>query len=284
MIVTRLIGGLGNQMFQYAAGRALALRHGVDLKLDRRAFDHYGLRGYGLEAFALTPVDAEAQDIPPARGPSRLRRMLGGQPHTYRLSERSLRFDPAVLNAPRGAYLDGYWQSERYFTDHAAAIRADFVITAPPAPPNADMLARIAGARTVSIHVRRGDYVSNPEALAVHGTCPPNYYAAAVELLQSRVGADLLGVVFSDDHAWARANLKLPIPTLHADQNDAATAHEDLRLMSACRHHIVANSTFSWWGAWLDPRPESLVIAPRRWFAAPHMDATDLVPERWLRI
>lgn len=283
MIVTRLIGGLGNQMFQYAAGRALALRRGSELRIDRGAFATYDVRPYALGPLALKAPDAQPADIPPARPPSFFKRLLRPRPHTHLVKETSLRFDPAVFNAADGAYLDGYWQSERYFVDAVEAIRADFTVAHAPDAANAAILAKAAGEASVSVHVRRGDYVSNPDAHAVHGTCTPDYYRQAAELLAARVGTGLTAFIFSDDHDWARAHIRLPFPTVHVDFNDGDHPHEDLRLMSACRHHIIANSTLSWWGAWLDAR-DGLVIAPNRWFAAAHMDATDIVPERWLRV
>ncbi len=282
MIVTHLVGGLGNQMFQYAAGRALALRRGADLRLDRSAFGTTERRAYGLDAFALKAVEAGPGDLPSARRSLRDRLLAKHRPRRHQ--EAGLGFCADVLDLPDGSYLEGYWQSERYFRDQDAAIRADFTLRAPPRHESLPLLARAEAQNSVSLHVRRGDYASDPTVQAVHGTCPPAYYAEAVALLKPRVGGDLVGFIFSDDHDWVRANLSLPIETVHVEHNGAEHAHEDLRLMSACRHHVIANSTFSWWGAWLDARDGGSVVAPARWFAADHLDGSDIVPERWIRI
>lgn len=172
MIVTRLIGGLGNQMFQYAAGRALALRRGTELRIDRGAFATYDVRPYALGPMALKAPDAQPSDIPPSRPPSFLKRLLRPRPHTYLVKEASLRFDPAVFAAVDGAYLDGYWQSERYFADARDAIRADFTVATPPDAANASILAQAAGEGSVSVHVRRGDYVAIPTPMRCTAPAP----------------------------------------------------------------------------------------------------------------
>lgn len=285
MIVTRLIGGLGNQMFQYAAGRALAARRGVPLRIDRRGFADYKTHAFGLQHFAANLVDAEAGELPMGGGESRLnrwlRRVSGREPKVF--AERAFTFDPEVLGLGAGTYLDGYWQSERYFSDLESVIREDFRIVTPPSDENRAWLDHIGRVGSVSMHVRRGDYVSNPSANAVHGTCDLDYYRRAVATVAARVGGDIELFVFSDDPDWVRDNMELSYPAHLVRHNNADTNYEDLRLMSACRHHIIANSTFSWWGGWLDSRSDSIVVAPKYWFRSSTPDARDLIPDRWLR-
>ncbi|MFL9879114.1 alpha-1,2-fucosyltransferase [Herbaspirillum rhizosphaerae] len=286
MIVTRLIGGLGNQMFQYAAGRALAQRLGVDLYIDRRAFENYETHAFGLQHFAAKLLDAAPRDLPGMQRESRLNRWLrrfsGGAMRV--VTESAFTFDPAVLALPDGIYIDGYWQSEQYFADVIQTIRDDFRIATPPSPENQAWLKKIDSVLSVSLHVRRGDYVSNASASAVHGTCDLDYYRRSVSKLVEQAGKEIELFVFSDDPGWVAENLQLPHPTHFVRHNNADTNYEDLRLMSACRHHIIANSTFSWWGAWLDSRSDSIVVAPRQWFRGDKPDARDLVPERWIRL
>ncbi|MGO4408024.1 alpha-1,2-fucosyltransferase [Bosea sp. RAF48] len=284
MITTRIIGGLGNQMFQYAAGRALALRNRDSLAIDRQAFADYNVHAYALDFFVLEVPDAPAGLAVPLGADSRWTRLLPWRRPVRHVVEKGLRFDPAVASQSGNVYLDGYWQSERYFADFADALRRDFQFRHAPSPANAEFVKRAAADNTVSIHIRRGDYVSNPNALAVHGTCSPAYYEKAIATLMEECGSDMVGFVFSDDHAWTRENIRLPIEMVHVEGNAADKAYEDMRIMAACRHHVIANSTFSWWGAWLDPRPDARVIAPARWFADPGMDATDLIPARWNRL
>lgn len=286
MIISRLIGGLGNQMFQYAAGRALALRRGVPFRVDRRAFADYKTHAFGLDCFRAEIADAPAEQLPGAVKESRLNRLLRPfMPAPVKVfTERAFTFDPEVASLPDGTYLDGYWQSEKYFADCVDAIRGDFTVRHAPSRENQQWLKRVGDGNSVSLHVRRGDYVTNASAAAVHGTCDLDYYRRAVAHLQQATGTPPVLFVFSDDPDWVAANLELPCEMHLVRDNDAATNYEDLRLMSACRHHVTANSSFSWWGAWLDPRPDSITIAPQRWFAAGTPDARDLVPERWIRL
>lgn len=286
MIVSRLIGGLGNQMFQYAAGRALALRRGVPFRIDRRAFADYQTHAFGLDCFRAELSDAPADQLPGAVKESRINRLLRPLLRTPMrvYAEKAFTFDPEVLSLPDGTYLDGYWQTEQYFADQADAVRADFTVRHAPSAENARWLERIAASNSISLHVRRGDYVTNPSAAAVHGTCDLDYYRRAVEHVRQASGADPVVFVFSDDPDWVAANLQLPYAMHLVRDNDASTNYEDLRLMTACRHHVIANSSFSWWGAWLDPRPDAITVAPQRWFAAGTPDARDLVPQRWVKL
>ena len=285
MIVSRLIGGLGNQMFQYAAGRALALRNGVPLFIDTRAFSDYKTHAFGMRCFSAELNEAPTRLLPnpPAEGRLQrlLRRFMPTPLNVY--AEKMFTFDADVLSLPDGVYLDGYWQTEKYFADFADAIRSDFAVRHVPSAANQAWLDRIAQTHSVSLHVRRGDYVSNAAAAAVHGTCDIGYYERAVAYVHQATGMDPVLFVFSDDPDWVVANLRLPYQMHLIRDNDALTNYEDLRLMTACRHHIVANSSFSWWGAWLDGRPDSITIAPARWFVGDTPDARDLVPKRWVR-
>jgi hypothetical protein len=142
------------------------------------------------------------------------------------------------------------------------------------------MAVRIAGCNAVSLHVRRGDYVSNPDSSRVHGLCGADYHQAAVRRIAEVVPQPHL-FVFSDDPQWAAGNLHLDHPATIVTGNDTRRDYEDLHLMSLCKHHIVANSSFSWWGAWLDTNPDKIVIAPERWFAHEQHDTRDLLPPTW---
>lgn len=286
MIVSRLIGGLGNQMFQYAAGRALALRRGVAFAIDSRAFSDYDTHAFGMRCFQAELNEAPARLLPnpPAEGRfQRLLRRFVPSPLTVYI-EKTFTFDEAVLHLPDEQYLDGYWQSEKYFVDVADVIRKDFTVRHTPSAANQAWLDQIARTHSVSLHIRRGDYVTNPSAAAVHGTCDLGYYERAVACVRETTGIDPELFVFSDDPDWVAANLRLPYQMHLVRDNDASTNFEDLRLMTACRHHIVANSSFSWWGAWLDARSDSITVAPARWFAGDTPDARDLVPQRWTRV
>jgi hypothetical protein len=286
MIIVRLSGGLGNQIFQYAAGRALAISHSTDLALDVRALQTDKLRRFALRPFSLKTVSLGKVRLPPSRrNPFAfvLWRITTGRCLTYH-RERNFLFDPGVLSLGSDVYLHGYWQSEKYFRAAADAIRADLVVTATPSELNAARLHAMTSSLSVSVHVRRGDYAADPETNAIYGTCTVDYYQAAARLLAEKLGAGPVFWIFSDDSDWAAANVKLPFASRYVTNGPGEQPAEDLRLMSACRHHIMANSTFSWWGAWLNPSPDKLIVAPRRWFKDSGRSDHDLVSENWIRL
>lgn len=290
LIVVRLAGGLGNQMFQYAAGRALALRRGASLQLDTSSYERDALRHYELGSFDLAASIAPAETV--ARLASKkkgaagwLLSLAGSAPSNtipvYR--EPHFEFDPAVRDLTAPHALTGYWQSERYFSDAARTIRHEFTATEPMEPENRVVAGDIEAVTAVSLHVRRGDYVTSTSANAVHGTCSLDYYRMAIDHIKSRVATPHF-FVFSDDPDWTRANLDCNAATTFVASNPATRGFRDMQLMSLCRHHIIANSSFSWWGAWLNPRPDKTVVAPARWFATSKNDTADLLPPSWIRV
>lgn len=292
MIVSHIIGGLGNQMFQYAAGRSRSLELGVPLLLHVSDFADYGLhQGFQLDqVFDCDFQFAKESDV---------RRFLGWR--GYPLSRRVLRrkaakvlrgekfvvepgFDywAGIASAAKDCYLAGYWQSEKYFLNVEGVIRRDFSFKTPLAGLNAEWATRIASSTAVSLHVRRGDYVANPKALAVHGLCSPDYYHSAVDRIAQELPSSEF-FIFSDDIPWVRKHLRITWPCHYIDNNKGAASHNDMHLMSLCRHHIIANSSFSWWGAWLNPRTDKKVIAPKRWFADGR-PVHDLIPAGWVTL
>jgi hypothetical protein len=279
MIISRLHGRLGNQMFQYAAARALAARLGVGVALDTREVLARG-EGVLTDIFDLPLVPAEP--LPPSRARAPLRYALWrkfGQSPVFR-RERGLGYNPAFEAWGDGSYLHGYWQSERYFADIGDLLRADFTFPETKDARNVEMAARIAETTAISLHVRRGDYV----ALAAHVLCDQAYYDAALERLLPGIDGPVTVFVFSDDPGWAAANLPLPCDKVVVDINGPEAGFEDMRLMSLCDHHIIANSSFSWWGAWLNPSPGKRVAGPGRWFGNPALSNPDLLPAGWQRI
>ena len=209
MIIMRIKGGLGNPMFQYAVGRILSLKTGLPLVLDRRHYRPPHEHGYGLDVFALSNTPLENAVLPPHRSDrpiaSTLSRILGRGPRLMR--EAALGFDPAITAIDGPAWLEGYFQTERYFAENADIIRSEFTPTAAPDATNAAWLARIqADPLAVSLHVRRGDYVANPKFAASHGTCSAAYYEHMTDVL----GAPPVIYAFSDDPGWVRDNLHLP--------------------------------------------------------------------------
>lgn len=297
MIIVKLIGGLGNQMFQYAAARRLAIRHNTELKLDLSFLENrqevtthrvYELKHLNINATIATPHEvAEFTGEYKNRYQAtlmRLRRIAGlaiFHPNVY--VEPHFHFDPAVLDAPDNSYLDGYWQSENYFKDIGNIIQNEFTVITGQGERNRQLAEEIKATESVSIHVRRGDFVSDKATKEFHGVCSLNYYKSAIDRIRSQVRSPHF-FVFSDDPEWVKENLELSNPATFMDHNGPDKGYEDLRLMGLCTHHIIANSSFSWWGAWLGTHPSKIVIAPMRWFNDVSINTTDLLPETWMRM
>jgi hypothetical protein len=250
MIVVQLSGGLGNQMFQYATGRALAARHGAQLVLDSSWIEGEGGDVYELGCFLLdaplAPVEQVARlqrSVLPSRRP--LLQEAGADP----------------LRTPDNTYLRGNWEKLDYFESAAAQVRRDFTFRPAIVEEQAELVREIqeSPVPTVSLHVRR------------LGTLEPEYYSRALDALGSGVGSVRL-FVFTDDPEWCTTNLRLNEQDVIVD---AARAPE-LHLMTLCDHLVLADSGFSWWGAWLNPSPAKIVVAPRLWL--------EDLPADWVQI
>lgn len=290
MIITQLLGGLGNQMFQYALGRALSARHATNLKLDTASFETYRLRTYALRHFnivaeEISPTELRELGLVQKAG-TRVGRFVARMlrpPTIAVIDERSFEFDPAVLEAPARCYLRGYWQSPKYFAAIEPTIRQELTCREAPDGENGRAAERISNSCSVSVHVRRGDYVESATTNRFHGVCSPAYYRAAEDHLRLQL-PDARLFVFSDDPDWAEQNLRFVSPATFFRHNGPGRDYEDLRLMSLCKHHIIANSTFSWWGAWLCRNPGKIVIAPQNWFREAGQSTRDLIPDTWIRL
>ena len=293
MIVVRLIGGLGNQFFQYAVGRHLAEIRSAILKMDISGFETYRLHRYSLWPFNIQENFASLEEVTALTVRKQviagrvIRQILRRppKPAPTHIQEKHFHFDPEILSLADGVYLEGYWQSERYFKDIdiGEIIRKEFTVKLPLAGKNLELAKQIQSTESVSLHIRRKDYISNKKTARVHGTRGLNYYHKSINKVAQMINNPHF-FVFSDDPRWAIANLKIDYPITYVTHNDASTNYEDLRLMSQCKHHIIANSSFSWWGAWLCTTPGKVVIAPKKWFNEPGRDTSDLIPKGWDRI
>lgn len=270
-IVVQLFNGVGNQLFQYAAGRWLAATLGASLRLVNHRPAGQSDRPLLLQQFAIrTPIEPMTA----------LDRLLVSTRPQYQLPSRAVRslarlqllvqdpnkiavpFDFEVDTGARAIYMAGYFQEYELVREVAGLLRRELVLRDPLHSRAQEYAQRIRSARCpVSIHLRRGDYLT---AFGPNGVLPMSYYEGAIDYLQAQF-RDASFFVFSDDVAfarsWARAYPRMTV----VDCDDGARAHECLHLMSMCRHHIIANSTFSWWGAWLNGRPDRQVVAPDRW-------------------
>jgi len=284
MIITRLEGGLGNQLFQYAIGRHLSIKNNTGLVLDTSNYlidknnRHYELHGYNIKArtaniITYIFVRLGKYIIPKITQNTRL-------PIKY-IKERNNYFNKEILSEERNIILDGYWQSEDYFKDIRDIILDDLTLLSDPDKENKKMLKRINKSNTICLHVRRGDFVSNPLFQKYYGNLTPEYYNKAINSICDRI-SDPEIFIFSDEPEWCKQNIIIDCPHTFVDINGPDKAPEDLRLMSACNHFIIANSSFSWWAAWLSENKKKIIIAPKRWYRT--KDEGDIVPKQWLRM
>jgi hypothetical protein len=288
MIIVRLCGGLGNQLFQYAAGRSLSTVHQTELVLDLSWYQNTPAsntpRQYELARYSIQARVANASEVRLCRLYSSriLRRLQLLHWPWSRHQETNFEFDSRFPDLKDNTYLDGYWQSFKYFESVADTIRSELMPLPAPSALDQAIGDKVRATESVSVHVRRGDYVTQKAAAIVHGVCPLDYYDAAMQIIERRISSPHF-YVFSDDSEWARTNLTFPGPAVFVDHNNGSTAFQDMRLMSQCRHHVIANSSFSWWGAWLNPRKDKLVIAPKRWFIDDR-STSSLTPIDWIRL
>lgn len=292
MIVSHILGGIGNQMFQYAAGRSLALHLNAHYALDLKDFDGYSLHnGYELKRVFDVPAEAasteQLKSLLGLRGLPLIKRMLRRQQfNIFRgrqlVVEPHFNFWPKFFSLNSSLYLQGYWQSERYFKSIENLIRKDFSFKKPLVGENLLVANRIQKTNAVSLHIRRGDYVTDTKTCTIMSVCDGGYYERAVLYIGNQISNPVF-YVFSDDMDWVRQSVRIDYPSVYIDHNKGLDSYIDMQLMSLCKHHVIANSSFSWWGAWLNPRAEKIVVAPKVWFRNGNNDS-DLIPGEWVRL
>ncbi|MFD0930369.1 alpha-1,2-fucosyltransferase [Methylophilus glucosoxydans] len=288
MVVVRLIGGLGNQLFQYAAGRALAENNLSELKLDLSGYQNYNLHnGYELNHFKIKADIATQEEIKVLTKPrTRLVKYIIKKlrlPNGKHYLESSFALNRIFFKLKSPVYIDGYWQSHKYFDSIRGTLIRELTPVNELSEMSSQIKSQIEKLNAVSIHIRRGDYISNPNTNKVHGFLGLEYYKKAIAHITSLVSEPFY-FVFSDDIGWAKENLNYLNNVIFVDHNSGKNSYEDMILMAACKHHVIANSSFSWWGAWLGSNPEKVVIAPLNWFADNSRDISDLCPPSWYLI
>jgi Glycosyl transferase family 11 len=286
LVIARIEGGLGNQMFQYAMARRTALAIGGKLKLHLDWFKTQSKREYELPRFNIDADIASSEDVSAVLGSGLVSRFLSGverfKPYNRRrlITERSFRFDKRFLQIPGPAYLQGYWQSPKYFDGIEGLLRQEFTPKNPISANAAKLHYEIGGAMSVAVHCRRGDYVKEEHIAKRHGVCSIAYYREAMQIVLRKFPAAHF-FCFSDDPGWVKANIKAPGPITYVDFPRDCGSTDELYLMSRCTHHIISNSTYGWWGAWLADG-DRLTIAPKRWFRDPTIETRDLFPPEWV--
>lgn len=291
MIISRLTGGIGNQMFQYAVARRLAYIHHTVLKLDISSYESYKLRKFELDRFNISAQIATKKEIEKfIKIPKNIfeKIIFNLIPSLQKKSqnyyeEKFYHFDQRVLALPDNVFLSGYWQSEKYFIDIGDIIIKEFTIRTKPDSFNIALLNQIKASESVSIHIRRGDFAENSSTKLLHGLFRVDYILKAVSVITEKLNNPHF-YVFSDDIDWAKTNLKMKYPITFIDNNIDKKDYEDLRLMSSCKHNIIVNSTFGWWGAWLNNNKSKIIITPKNWYKRGPVDTYDLIPKSWIKI
>ena len=290
MIIVRIMGGLGNQMFQYAFGRAVAAETGRELVLDLTSMptgSGPNLRRWELSNLSIPPlrkIGAKSLERHPesTRGFSRrsvslvfkaLRRFRIDEPPGDRVLDSAHLFRPV-------AHCVGYWQSHLYFDWMGEVIRSELKPRKELSTAVSSLLRAIVDRETIAVHVRRGDYVTESHVARVHRALPVRYYEGALLSIAEQLHRPI-AVVFSDDPDWAVKNLRFGIETIHAERHRGFSAIETLVGISRCAHHVIANSSLSWWGAYLAAHSDQLVIYPNRWFRDRTVDARIRFPAYW---
>ena len=285
MITVTLKDGLGNQLFQYAAGKQLAIQHKTELRLRLSKFARRRHRYGKRQAEEMISMGVEPRELRHEATKNFIRKRLSlapkPAPNTY--IEPSISYDPKVEELPDGTHLTGLFQSERYFQRSANEIRASLNFDRQfVAHEDRAIAERLAKEPSIGLHVRCGDYLLYP----IFQVCTKDYYYQAVKEMRAQCG-NLPVYLFSNDLAWCRQELKIDNVTFIESPSSLTCASYDLKMMSLCHHQIISNSTYSWWAAWLNKNPEKVIMAPYRWFSEetknekvmPH-----ILPESWITI
>ena len=295
-IIVKTYGGLGNQLFQYAFARAISTRLKTDFLLDIDVSPIYKdlrVHEFSLGHFHTKILEAKSTNMLGFVWVKRHKKLFNFIYKYIRLKskilpfyypEKTYGFDPEVFTKGKNTYFDGFWQTEKYFKEIENEIRNEVTIVTPLSEYSQQISKNIKETDAVSLHVRRTDYITHAASNAFHGVCSPEYYREAIAHITSKVSSPHF-FIFSDDYDWVVENFKFLQYPYTCIKNGPDKNFEDMTLMSQCTHNIIANSSFSWWGAWLNPKKDKIVIAPKRWFAnSPKQNTKDLLPDNWIKL
>ena len=289
MVIVNLKGGLGNQMFQYAVGRALSLKLKTELKLEtnflisRMPGSKHVFRNFDLSIFNIETQIANSDEINKIvfRAPSKnILRNLFTSKVEIKVVEKYFHYDESILKIVEDVYLDGYWQSPRYFIEFENIIKNDFSFKNCLTGKTSELQLRILSCNSVCINIRRTDYLTTDAYCILN----QDYYSAGIKMLNDF--CDYMQIfVFSDDVEWCKKNLKFDFPTTFVEHKYAGEKFQDyLQLMASCKYFIIPNSTFAWWAAFLAGYERKKIIAPKNWFTNNTINTEDLFPNSWIRL
>jgi hypothetical protein len=289
MIIIKVFQGLGNQMFQYSLGRALERRFSIKVKYDLSWFkENSNHRNFGLNKFNLVieePTDEEIYNIKNGIFKNRLinfffQRRLNFLPYFKKpfFKEDLKKLDVNILKINSRTYIEGYFTSEFFFKDIRSVLINDFQLASPPSPENKALIEMILNQNSVCLSVRRGDFLK----YSIHNVCDLNYFNDSIDLIKKKVN-DPVFYIFSDDNEWVQKNLKIE-GEHHFIAHNFPDFYEDFRIMKSCKHHIIPNSTFSWWAAWLANSNDKIVISPETWLNSEEIDYSYFLPADWIKV
>ncbi|TAE34046.1 MAG: alpha-1,2-fucosyltransferase [Cytophagales bacterium] len=282
MVIVSLMGGLGNQLFQYAFGLRLASDWNTDLQLNQFLLSSRWLakfRNYTPRSFELDVFGIEQPSVSPT---PLIKAVLRADSMLLRESPDSALSPIPITQPANQVFCMGYWQSERYFKDVDKVVRERMQFKKAPSKETYKLVDKIQQTtQSVFLHVRRGDYITNTDASQHHGFCGDEYYNRAILHIRKQV-AEAQFFIFSDDLPWVKRELGDKLKSaVYVEGNVGADSWQDMYLMTHCHHAIIANSSFSWWGAWLNPEQERVVIAPKQWLISQKPDLTMTQPSAW---
>jgi hypothetical protein len=295
MVIIKLKGGLGNQMFQYAIAAIIAKRFKTKVLLDKSFFSltekKPGLtpRKFELDIFNNKYNYATLNQIKKFNKNTLFNRFkkIFFLNYYKKIVENNLSYNSQYLSYKKPLYLEGYFQSYIYYIGIEDYINEIFTFDITILDQKSrDLLVECQLTNSVSIHVRRGDYVNDTQTNNFHVVCSIEYYLKAINYLKSKV-VDISYFIFSDDINWAKQQFEYFLFPIHfVSHNINENDWKDMFLMSSCKHNIIANSSFSWWGAWLNRNPEKIVISPNQWYNDTLMNNSTimLIPSKWIRI
>lgn len=286
MVIIKIMGGLGNQMFQAALYKSMEIE-GKEVKADLTHIQKYGNNHNGYELkriFGLNLVEASENEINKYADLQltlwgRVKRKIGGIRKATHYLEQTYEYKPEILEL-NTIYLEGYWQTEKYFKNIRSEILKMFTFPNIVGEKNKECLSEVSNSESVAVHIRRGDYLTGDNLDNYGNICTKDYYNSAIDYIRNHVSNPFF-YVFSDEIEWVQENFDFGNVRL-VNWNSGNNSFLDMQLMSLCKHQIIANSTFSWWAAWLNQNPDKLVIMPAKWMN--HIENPDIGCEGWIRL
>jgi len=294
MLIVKVMGGLGNQMFQYALYRKLQESTNYEVKMDIEWFKNkkkVSNFDFNLNKFNTKISIANTEEINKTKGNKLLNKVnrklnikIPFYNHKYIVEKNYGNFSNKIFDIDQNTYFSGYWQSEKYFKSISEKLKKEFTFKNEMKEKNKEISKKILDNNSVSLHIRRGDYIENKNVKERLGNvCNLEYYNKSIEYLDNKL-LDYNLYVFSDDIEWAKKNINFNKKTNFIGWNKNEDSYKDMQLMSLCKHNIIANSTFSWWAAWLNNNFKKIIIAPKKWVSKEFAQRKDTVPERWIKL